>query len=146
MNRFFSLLLLPMLIGRAHAENDSTAIQCIKSAAFLAPLDSPDSRKYAPDRDFQILHLLIDVIPDFKQRTIEGKTTIRFKPLVQPAHELKLDAVELNIHSVEASEKIQGFQVSGEKLVVTFTQPLQPEKEVTVTIAYSAEPKKGLYF
>ena len=128
------------------AETEATAIECLKSATFLAPIDSSAHRKYAPDREVDALNLALDVTPDFKQRTVEGKATIRFKPIARPVEELKLDAVDLEVHSVTATEKIQTYQVTDEKVIVTFAQPIPPDKEAAVTIAYHAEPKQGLYF
>ena len=128
------------------AETEATAIECLKSATFLAPIDSSAHRKYAPDREVDVLHLALEVTPDFKQRTVEGKATIRFKPIARPVEELKLDAVDLEVHSVTATEKIQTYQVTDEKVIVTFAEPIPPDKEAAVTIAYHAEPKQGLYF
>ncbi|HWX20383.1 MAG TPA: M1 family aminopeptidase [Candidatus Binatia bacterium] len=133
-------------VATAKAEAESASVECDKSSSFLAPLDSAPGRQYAPDREVQMLHLALDITPDFKQRTIEGQATLRFKPLAKPAREVKLDAVDLNIHSVTASEKIQGYQVTTDKVIITFAEPLAPDKEASVTIAYSAEPTKGLYF
>ena len=39
--------------------------------------DSADYRKYAPDREIDILHLTLDVTPDFKQRTVAGSAVRR---------------------------------------------------------------------
>jgi aminopeptidase N len=150
MNRLLTTILaagLALLMAKtARAENEETSIQCRKSASFLAPIDSTDYRKYAPEREVLVLHLAIEITPDFKQRTIEGKTTIRFKPNAKPVQELKLDAVNLNIHAVESTEKVQHYEVAGQKLVVTFAAPVPADKEASVTIAYSAEPRQGLYF
>ena len=128
------------------AETETTTIECIKSATFLAPLDSPDHRKYAPDREIDILHLALDVTPDFKQRTIAGKATLKFKPIARPFQELKLDAVDLAVESLTATETILGYQVTDKQIVVTFEQPIPPAKEASVTITYRAEPASGLYF
>src|SRR5690242_12107302 len=76
---------------------------CLKSQSFLAPPDSSESRKYAPDRDMDILHLALDVTPDFKQRTVAGKVVITFKPIAKPLPELELDAVDLHVQSVTAT-------------------------------------------
>jgi len=149
MNRLLPpLLSLHVLLAvvSARADSDSTAIECVKSASFFAPIDSPDYRKYAPDREVQVLHLALEAIPDFKQRTIEGKSILRFKPIAKPIQELKLDAVDLNVRSVESTEKIQAYQVTADKLIITFAQPIPPDKEASVTITYSAEPKEGIYF
>jgi len=34
---------------------------------------SPGSKNYAPDRRADILHLILDITPDFKKRSISGK-------------------------------------------------------------------------
>src|ERR1051325_9164088 len=83
----------------ADSETESLSIECRKSATFLAPIDSPDYRKYAPDKDVDVLHLALDVTPDFKQRTVAGKATIRFKPIIKPVREIKLDAVDLSVEN-----------------------------------------------
>jgi aminopeptidase N len=135
-----------LLAAGARAETESTAIRCVKSATFLAPTDSPDYRKYAPDRSVQMVHLALDITPDFKQRTIVATATLRLKPVVKPVQELKLDAVDLNVRSVTATEKVQAYQATDKQLIVTFAEAIPPDKEVGVTIAYSAEPTRGLYF
>ena len=135
-----------LLAGGARAEIESTAIRCVKSARFLAPVDSPDYRKYAPDRSVQMVHLALDITPDFQQRTIAATATLRLKPVVKPVQELTLDAVDLNVRSVTATEKIQAYQATDKQVIVTFAEAIPPDKEVVVTIAYSAEPTLGLYF
>jgi aminopeptidase N len=150
MNRIVQFLLAAslagLLSGSARAETETRSLECLKSDRFLAPIDSPDYRKYAPDRDVQPLHLALDVTPDFKQRTIAGQATLQFKPLIKPVNEVKLDAVDLNVASVTSTEKIQGYQVANDTLTITFVAPIPPDKQVSVTITYSAEPKEGIYF
>src|SRR6266550_7107837 len=148
MKRLLPLLTLVSLVASVfvRAETEAIAIECIKSATFLAPLDSPEHRKYAPDREIDILHLTLDVTPDFKQRTVTGKATLRVKPIAKPFQELKLDAVDLAVESLSATEKILGYQVTDKQILVTFEQPIPPDKEASVTITYRAEPASGLYF
>jgi aminopeptidase N len=128
------------------ADSGNENLECLKSASFLAPIDSPAYRKYAPDREVEILHLALDVTPDFKRRTVEGKATLKFKPLGKPVSELKLDAVDLDVHSVTSTEKILSYDLTGEKVIITFAAPIPPGKEASVTISYQAEPTQGLYF
>jgi aminopeptidase N len=132
--------------GSGFAETESSNLECRKSVTFLAPIDSPDYRKYAPDRDVEVLHLALDVTPDFKQRTVSGKATVQFKPMVNPIREIRLDAVDLSIETVTSTERIQGFQVTEDKVIITFVDEIPANKEVGVTIAYHAEPTEGLYF
>src|SRR5690348_9878359 len=94
----------------SRAELDITQTECRKLSAFLAPVDSPDYRKYAPDREVEVLHLALDATPDFKKRTVEGKATWTFKPIAKPLAELKLNAVDLAIHTVESNSKIQAYE------------------------------------
>jgi len=141
---FLSALLLASSPGRCEERAD--LIECTKSATFLAPLDSPDHRKYAPDREMQILHLALDVTPDFKQRTVSGKATMTFKPVAKPMKELKLNAVDLNVDALTSTETLAGYQVADDKIIITFSQPIPADKEASVTITYHAEPEEGLYF
>jgi aminopeptidase N len=130
----------------SRAESEFERLECMKSATFLAPADSSDHRQYAPDRKISIRHLLLDVTPDFIQRTITGKATFSFKPIAMPLDVLELDAVDLSVSAVAASVAIRGHQVTGKKLTITFEPPVPPDQEVTLTTTYTAEPTRGLYF
>jgi aminopeptidase N len=119
---------------------------CRWSEAWLAPGDSSAHRKYAPDRDADIQHLALDVTPDFNERSLQAEATLRFKPNSKPLQELKLDAIDLAVESVNSSARVAAWQVTDKNLIITFAEPLPPDKDVTVTIKYSARPRKGLYF
>ncbi len=103
-------------------------------------------RQYAPDRDVQIHHLALDVTPDFKRRTISGEAVLSFQPIAQPLEELQLDAIDLDIQSVDSTAKIQAYEVTADHLVITFAAAIAPDKEASVTIRYTAQPEKGIYF
>src|SRR5215831_16539158 len=132
--------------GSGFAETESSNLECRKSATFLAPIDSPDYRKYAPDREVEVLHLALDVTPDFKQRTVQGKAIIQFKPILNPVREIRLDAVDLSVDSVTSTERLQAFQVTEDRVIVTFVDEIAPNREASVTVTYHAEPTEGLYF
>ncbi|MBM3830534.1 MAG: hypothetical protein FJ406_08365 [Verrucomicrobia bacterium] len=124
------------------------AHHCRWCAAQFAPaaVDSPAYRKYAPDRRVDLLHLALDVTPDFKARTVAGTATLTFKPIATPLEELRLDAVDLHVASVTSTEKIAAHQVTDREIVLHFAPPVPVGKEARVTVKYSAEPRKGLYF
>src|SRR5688572_30200825 len=119
---------------------------CGRNHAAFAPPDSAAHRKYAPDRTFDLLHLALDVTPDFKARSVAGQATLRFKPIVKPLEQLRLDGVDLAVETVTSSERIAGYHASDKEITVTFAEPVPVDKEATVTIKYSAAPRKGLYF
>jgi aminopeptidase N len=102
--------------------------------------------QYAPDREADILHITIDVTPNFKTRTVAGTTTIKFAPISRPLTELRLNAVNLDVSSVTSSANIKGYSVTDEDITITFDPAVPVGAERTVTVVHEAEPKQGLYF
>lgn len=102
---------------------------------------------YAPDRQVDVLHLKIDVTPDFQKRTVAGTTTLTLAPIAKPIKVLRLDAFDLDVKDVrcDVSEVID-FVASRRDLEVTFLKPLAPGTKFTVEVDYSAQPDGGLYF
>ena len=136
--------ILVSIIARAGSETDS--IQCVKSGWLRAPVESADHRKYAPDRETDLLHMALDVTPDFQRREVSGLATFRLKPIAKPMAELRFDAERLNVTSVESSAKLRAWQSTGSKLILTFEKPVEPDQEFQVQVVYSAQPEQGLYF
>ncbi len=104
------------------------------------------SRQYAPARRVDITHVTIDVTPDFESRTVTGTTTIRFVPIAKLLTELKLDAVDLDVTSVESEPDIAGYSTTDEAITITFSPPILPGEERTIRVTYTAEPRQGMYF
>jgi aminopeptidase N len=121
-------------------------LACCSVAFSQGKPDNTAERKYAPDRNVDILHIIIDVTPDLKERSVAGTTTIKFSPIAKSLTELRLDAIGLFVSSVTSSAKIAGYNVTGKNIIITFDRPVEPGKETTVTIKYSAFPKDGLFF
>ncbi|HUF61440.1 MAG TPA: M1 family aminopeptidase [Verrucomicrobiales bacterium] len=114
--------------------------------AAAVPVDSPDYRKYAPDRLVDIEHLRLDITPDFERRSIAGQATLTFAPIGKPLRELRLNAVDLRIAEVDSSAALEGHENSGTELILTFADPVPAGQRVELSITYSAEPQAGLYF
>ncbi len=111
------------------------------------PIKIVPGRKYARDRRVDILHLKLDVTPDFAKRAVSGTATMRFKPIALPVMKLELDAVDLQIVQITAEgAKVSEHEVANEKLVITFANAIAPDAEATITVKYSAQPEHGLYF
>lgn len=111
-----------------------------------APVDSAQYRKYAPDRSVDILHVLLDVTPDFQERSVSGTMTMTFKTLVKRARELRLHAIDLRVREVTSTADVQAWQNTGEEIIVTYKNDIPADQETKLTINYSAYPKKGMYF
>ncbi len=121
------------------------AVTILTITASILPA-AAQTRQYAPDRKVDILHVRIDVTPDFQKKTIAGEVRIRFKPIAKPLTDIALDAVDLTVHRVTSDAKLAGHTVTDEKIEVVFDPPVAPDREVYLDIAYEAEPKQGLYF
>ncbi|MBX9721689.1 MAG: M1 family metallopeptidase, partial [Candidatus Obscuribacterales bacterium] len=118
----------------------------VEHAALFSGAESSGEIKYAPDRKVEIQNLAIDVTPNFEKRSIKGTATFKFKPLAKPLEELRLDAVELDVEDVKCSVALSGFQVTNNEIVISFAEPIAPGTETQLTIKYTAQPSKGLYF
>lgn len=142
--RLAVLLLLTIIHPATGAE--FTGCYCDKHL-LPTPVKLVPGRKYARDRLIDIQHLKLDVTPDFARRTVTGTSTLIFKPIARALPKLELDAVGLRIDAVECTGATMAErEVTDEKLVLTFADPIPPDREATVKITYSAQPERGLYF
>src|SRR5690606_20007945 len=117
---------------------------CGTIARLQAPVDSSQYRKYAPPRQVDVLDVAVDITPDFRNRSISARTTLKFLPLQEDLRELRLNAEDLRVTEVKFGEASTAWQNTGTELIVTFPQPLKGGQELTIT--YTAFPKSGLYF
>ena len=133
---------------RAEAAAGEHSLMCRFCAQNFAPAkpDSSAYRKYAPDRWVDILHVALEITPNFEKRTIRGKMQMKFQPIAAPLEELRLDSVDLAILKATSSEGGFTHQVTEKEVVLTFSPPIPPGREASVTLEYSAEPARGLYF
>src|SRR5438128_12280981 len=118
-NRFW-LALLMLFAAKLSAEENTMVCR----QAMFAPSDSSDARKYAPSREIDILHLALDVTPDFKARSVSGTVTFRFQPIARPLQELKLDGVDLSVQKVTSPEKVQHWEATDKQVIITFDQAI----------------------
>ena len=136
------LCLLTLIPSRA---NEMICAGAFRGSA--APIDSAEFRKYAPERNVDILHIVIDVTPNFKERSIAAKSTLKFKPIRADVTEVRLNAQDLRIREVSSrAAKISAHHSTESELVLTFAEALPRDQEQEITVSYAAFPRKGLYF
>ncbi|TDU80844.1 aminopeptidase N [Prosthecobacter fusiformis] len=140
-------LLLSLLISStALADSLHTCEHCAKHLLPAITQITP-GRKYARDRRVDIEHLKLDVTPDFVRRTVAGTMTMTFSPIGLPLDKLELDAVDLAIADVQVTgAQLAEWVRSADKLALIFAAPIAPGTHISITIQYSAEPTRGLYF
>jgi aminopeptidase N len=102
---------------------------------------------YTPDRPGQVEHIALDLVFDIPQRRYAGTCSIRLNPVRDGVNRLILDAVQLQIQSVQIGPVAQPFEYDGEQLHISLLQPTRQQQPITLTIAYQVEnPQRGLYF
>ncbi len=108
----------------------------------------PGSRPhYNPDRPGQVEHIFLDLALDIPNRTCQGTCSIRLAPVRSAIDRLTLDAVNLNIESVQVDGSPQHFDCDGEQLHIKLATPTQVGKQIEIAIAYTAQkPQRGIYF
>lgn len=115
------------------------------------PLD-PDAdhagngRKYARDREIDLKHVLLDLHPDFEKRSLAGTATLTFAPIAKPLTQLRLDAIDLRVASVEASVPVKAWDAGKTAIIITFAEAIPADRETRVKIVYSAEPRDGWFY
>jgi aminopeptidase N len=102
---------------------------------------------YNPDRPGQVKHIFLDLALDIPNQSFEGTCTIALQAIRNDLTQLTLDAVNLNIQSVQVDGTPQPFDYDGEQLQVHLQNPTEAGKEIKLAIAYGVEkPQRGLYF
>ncbi|HEY9692885.1 MAG TPA: M1 family metallopeptidase [Oculatellaceae cyanobacterium] len=102
---------------------------------------------YNPDRPGQVEHIFLDLTLNIPNQSFQGTCTISLTPVRSGINQLTLDAVNLNIASVQVDETPQTFDYDGEQLHIYLQKPTQAGKVIKIAIAYSVEkPQRGLYF
>ncbi|MBG1241729.1 M1 family metallopeptidase [Nostoc sp. NZL] len=112
------------------------------------PFELPGARPhYNPDRPGQVEHIFLDLSLDIPKQSYQGSCSIRLLPIRNGIDRLTLDAVNLNIESVQVDDVPQNFDYDGEQLSIQLSEATQIGKRLLIAIAYSvAKPQRGIYF
>jgi aminopeptidase N len=102
--------------------------------------------RYAPDRVVDIQHITLELELDPAKRTVAGVATLRAAVIAPGLTSLALDAVELEIDTVEIGGERTRFRHDGKKLEVQLARPLPSGSELVVAVRYRGAPRRGLYF
>ncbi len=134
------------LLPLAAEEQYHCAHCAIMAAHDLSKPGAFPKNQYAPDRIVDMLHLKLEITPDFDTQELEGTATLNFSPIATPVSQLRLNAKGLQIHEITSGQAIAAHQQTDEFLEITFTEPIPTSTEAQVVIRYNAMPKKGLFF
>jgi len=102
---------------------------------------------YNPDRPGQVKHIFLDLNLDIPSSSYHGTCSITLLAIRNGIDRLTLDAVNLNIQSVEVDKKLQKFDCDGEQLFIYLDTPSTVNQTLEIAIAYSVvKPQRGIYF
>ncbi|MGH9843062.1 MAG: M1 family aminopeptidase [Blastocatellia bacterium] len=123
----------------------------------------PGSERQTPDRTFAIKHLKLDLRFDEERQSVGGLAVFTLAPLNNGFDHFDLDIAEMQIASVRLVRVEKrgtgdllravpdhasrlGFETHPEKLSIELDRAYSRDEIMTVEVAYSCFPRKGLFF
>jgi len=100
----------------------------------------------APPGAIDVLHYDVEVKPDFDQRTISGKTTIRFRSLEPALSEVSFSPNALTIDDARMNGTELRIVRATDSIVVALPRPVGRGQTAEMTLIYSGKPARGLVF
>jgi len=102
---------------------------------------------YNPDRPGQVEHIRLTLNLDIQARSLQGVCEITLNPVRNGITELTLDAVNLQIITINIADISQKFDYDDEFLKINLETPTVAGQKITLAIAYAAiQPQRGIYF
>lgn len=104
---------------------------------------------HTPDRHFEARHLRLELSFDHERGEISGSAALTLRPFADNFTSFTLDASELNITAVKLrgdGDRALAFEVHQHKLAIELDRAYGRDHEITIEIAYSGRPRKGLTF
>lgn len=125
-----------------------TLIPIFFFAFIFSPFSSGEEKSFNRVRTFDVQHYVIRLSFDRRKKIVFGDSTIRLKPLSDNFTALKLDAKNIKFTSVklESTGTKLKYQTSNDKILISLDKPYKRNSLIGIRLAYSAKPKKGIYF
>ncbi len=101
---------------------------------------------YPRSPDFRVRHVKVDLRVHVYQKMIDGLATLDIESVKDGLRVIELDAVDMDIKSVKSDGRDLNYYYDGKVLQIELPNELAKGSMISVEIAYSAKPKKGLYF
>ncbi len=134
MRRFLCLApLLALSLSLAHAQRPSS------------PFSAPLARlQYAPDRDFDLLHVAVTLNIDYDNKVFTGRSKNTLAPLRAGLRQVRLHCgPSLKVTECRLDGRLAFFKQEGEFVVLEVGDTLPIGKSLIATVAYSGGQKQG---
>ncbi len=128
----------------AHAHHEYEEHAELATGAGARPFAFAHSPKhFERDRPFAIEHIALDLTLDFETKGVRGTARLTVRRVDPDATRLSLDAIAFTLSSVKVGGTDAKYTYDGRVLTVDLPADLE---RGDVAVAYSATPRKGLYF
>lgn len=115
-----------------------------KSKSFELPGAKP---QYNPDRYGQVTHIALDLVLDIPQQICTGTCTTHLNPIRNGITSIMMDAVDMDITSVQVSGKVEKYNYDGKQIIIQLSNETVIGQAIDIVIAYQLDkPDRGLYF
>lgn len=101
---------------------------------------------WANPADFQITHYDVRIEPDFAERAITARATLRLIASAAQASQLILDAGALQIDSVQENDRPIPYRRAEQKLLLSLPPAAQAGQVRELVLHYHGTPTEGLQF
>ncbi len=135
MRKHYTLVLLTLLLCSVHI--------FAQKHEHCRPLDP---KAGARTTNYEVSHLLLEVSFAPEEGKVMGKVTHTFHPLQKEIDTLFLDAPDITISKVMVDGGKADFKTNKKGVTILLPKKLAWGTEHTVTLDYTATPRKGLYF
>jgi aminopeptidase N len=103
--------------------------------------------QYGPDKVVEVEHIDLYLMPDLERQTLEGACTTTVRAYDEPVEKLVLNAVDMNVSSVERDGQPVSFDVRDGTIEIRFDPALSPGERASFRIKYRVvKPRHGLFF
>jgi aminopeptidase N len=103
--------------------------------------------QYGPDKVVDVEHIDLYMVPDIEKATLQARCTTTVRALDEDVTRIELDAVDLQIESVERDGRAQPFTHHGDRLEIKFDPALKAGERASFEISYRADhPRHGMFF
>jgi aminopeptidase N len=137
---------LPPPCSWLHFRRTGTALAAFIGVLLLAASAGRADEPYARTRDYDLQHVRTSLRFNLDERRILGETTQELAALRDDVARFSFDSVGLEIQGVTLNGQLAKFDSTAAKLYITLPRASHTGDKYEVTIRYTGQPKKGIYF
>lgn len=93
-----------------------------------------------------VKHIRNELTVNFDDESVSGTTTLSVSPIGEPLTEIRLDAVEFDVHAAKINGTAVDFEATDEEVILYPATPLPAGQDPEISVSFTAKPSRGLHF